>query len=157
MDASLTIRPARASDAPQLARMRYDFRAQTHGASEPDAAFVERCTAWMAERLGDGSPWRCWVAAREDDILGAIWVQAVEKIPNPASEPEEHAYISNFYVRETVRGAGIGSALLTTVLAWCDARPVDSVILWPSARSRPLYERLGFTSGHGILERAGSA
>src|SRR5690242_13763236 len=156
MDANVTIRPAHPSDAPRLARMRYDFRAQTHGASEPHAAFVQRCAAWMTERLGDGSRWRCWVAEREDDIAGAIWVQVVEKIPNPASEPEEHAYISNFYVPESVRGTGIGSALLTTVLAWCDARPVDSVILWPSVRSRPLYERFGFTTGSGILERPGN-
>ncbi|HEX6967004.1 MAG TPA: GNAT family N-acetyltransferase [Gemmatimonadaceae bacterium] len=156
MEANITVRAACTSDAPRLARMRYDFRAQTHGAGEPPDAFVQRCAAWMAERLGDGSPWRCWVAERGDELVGAIWVQVVEKIPNPASEPEEHAYISNFYVPESGRGSGIGSMLLTTVLAWCDARPVESVILWPSARSRPLYERFGFTAGHGILERPGA-
>lgn len=153
MDGDLTIRPANASDAPRLARLRYDFRAEMHEATESRAGFVRRCEAWMTDRLHDGSRWRCWVAERDGAILGGVWVQLVEKIPNPSDEPEEHVYISNVYVRAGERGSGIGSALLGEALRWCDARPVHSVILWPSERSRTLYERLGFTATRGILER----
>jgi len=155
MDASITIRLAHESDAPRLARLRYDFRSEMHATTEPEREFARRCESWMSERLRDGSRWRCWVAERQRDIVGGMWVQLIEKIPNPSDEPEEHAYISNVYVRDAERGSGIGSALLAAALAWCDGRPVHSVILWPSARSRPLYERLGFTPAHGVLERPG--
>jgi len=155
MDASITIRLAHESDAPRLARLRYDFRSEMHPTTESDHEFAQRCESWMAERLRDGSRWRCWVAERQYDLVGGLWVQLIEKIPNPSDEPEEHAYISNVYVRDVARGSGIGSALLDAALAWCDERPVHSVILWPSVRSRPLYERFGFTFADGILERPG--
>jgi GNAT superfamily N-acetyltransferase len=154
------IRLATPADAPVLARMRYEFRRTSPAAREPEAAFVERCTRWMAGRLRDGADgegsghrWRCWVAEDADGIVGHIWLGLIEKIPNPAPEPEEHAYITNFYVRERARGTGVGSVMLSAVLRWCEDRHVHAVILWPTARSRSLYERHGFTPRGHVMER----
>ena len=84
--------------------------------------------------------------------MGAIWVKLIEKIPNPNSEPEYYAYVTNFYVCEGARGMGLGSRLLSTALAWCKDVPVQAVILWPTKQSRSLYERYGFTVRSDLLE-----
>lgn len=148
----VSLRLAQQSDAPALAQLRYDFRSSTGIATEPESDFVERCSAWMTAHLDDNSLWKCWVAESNDEILGTLWLQLVEKIPNPRAEPEYHAYVTNFYLREATRGKGVGSRLLTMALDWCKAREVHAVILWPSEKSRTLYERHGFAVRSDILE-----
>jgi GNAT superfamily N-acetyltransferase len=107
----------------------------------------------MAARLAPDSRWRCWVAEEADQLVGTLWLQLIEKIPNPGAEPETHAYISNVYVQPSRRGAGLGSRLLDTCLRVCTGEAVDAVILWPSPRSRRLYERHGFAARDDLFER----
>lgn len=135
-----------------LAGLRYDFRTRHAPAVEDRGEFLARCEKWMSERLGDDSRWRCWIAEREGVTVGNIWLNLIEKIPNPAPEAEYHAYITNFYVLEEARGQGLGSKLLTVALEWCKDRKVHAAILWPSDRSRPLYERHGFAVRDYLLE-----
>jgi GNAT superfamily N-acetyltransferase len=145
------IRSANASDAPALAKLRYALRSTT-GVTEPEVDFLKRCTEWMKAHLQAGGHWQCWVAEREHKLIGCLWLQLVEKIPNPTAEPEYHAYLTNFYVDEFARGKGIGSQLLSTAIAWCETREVHEVILWPTPRSRSLYARRGFAVRDDLME-----
>lgn len=146
------MRLATPADARVLAGLRYDFRSALNPAVEPEEAFVARCSDWMAERLAPPSPWRCWVYERDTGVSGHIWLQLIEKIPNPAPELERHAYITNVYVRPDARGSGAGKALLEAALSFCTANAVDSVILWPTDRSRTLYARHGFAVRADLME-----
>jgi ribosomal protein S18 acetylase RimI-like enzyme len=147
----LVIRRAVPSDAPSLARLRCEFRVALRTAAEPESAFIDRCTVWMRPRLGSDSVWRCWVVEREGVIRGNVWVQIIEKLPNPVGEPERHGYVSNLYVQPVLRGAGVGSALLERGLRECVDQRVDSVVLWPTPESRSLYRRHGFDEGEDDL------
>ena len=140
-------------DAPTLARLRYDFRASQDPVAEPEADFLARCTSWMAARLVPGSAWRCWVAEDAGRLIGTLWLQLLEKLPNPVAEAELHGYITSVYVDRSRRGAGLGSRLLDTCLRICVAEGLDAVILWPSTRSRRLYERHGFAVRDDLFER----
>lgn len=133
--------------------LRYQFRGGLDPAAEDEAAFVERCAAWMTDRLRAAGPWRCWVAQAGEAIVGAVWLGLVEKLPNPIGEPEWHGYVSSLYVRAEHRGAGLGSALLEACLRECEATAVDAVILWPTPASRTLYLRHGFAVRDDLLER----
>jgi GNAT superfamily N-acetyltransferase len=150
--ADINVRLATASDAAALAQLRYALRSGNRAVSEDESEFVARCRLWMAERLGAGDAWRCWVAERGHELVGNIWTQLIEKIPNPSPEPERYAYITNFYVREGERGRGTGSRLLSVALEWCRASDTHAVILWPTERSRPLYLRHGFAVPEDLLE-----
>ena len=150
---SATIRAATPRDAPALARLRYEFRASLGEPDEDERVFVERCTAWMSPRLEPDARWRAWVAELASDIIGSVWIGLIEKMPNPIMEPEEHGYLTNFYVRDGARGAGIGTALLDAALGWCIERGVHAVLLWPTKRSRSLYERHGFAAPSALMER----
>lgn len=148
-----TVRRAVPADAPMLARMRYEFRAAMNETVEAPEPFVERTAGWMAIRLVDDSSWRCWVALNDADaIVGHVWLQLIEKIPNPAPELEVHGYITNVYVDQGARGFGAGERLMEAAMAFCREARVDSVILWPTAGSRTLYARHGFAVPDDMME-----
>lgn len=149
------IRVAVPADAAELARLRYEFRAAERGASESRDRFIARCTGWMAERLGRTS-WRCFVAQADRAIVGHVWLALIDKVPNPGDqEPERHAYLTNLYVQPAARG-GTGKALMEAALEWCRGQDVDTVLLWPTERSRTLYARYGFAAPGAIMARSES-
>lgn len=148
----MVVRQARPEDAGKLAGLRWEFRSGIARAEEGREEFVERCFRWMRERLGDPEPrWRCWVAEHDGHIIGHVWLGFIEKLPNPADEPERHGYISNVFVREELRGQGLGERLLRAALEAARAADVDRVILWPTERSRTLYRRHGFAEPTDVL------
>ena len=107
----------------------------------------------MAEHLGPGDGWLCWVAVLGTTLVGTVWLQLIEKLPNPVGHLDRHGYVSSVYVIPSLRNAGIGSALLTACLAEAKTQGVDAVFLWPTRRSRTLYERHGFAVREDLLER----
>lgn len=149
---TLAVRAATPADAGTLARLRYEFRAAIGRPVEGEEEFAARCAPWMAERLAPGGHWRCWVVETAAGIAGQLWVQLIEKVPNPVPELEWNSYITNVYVRPAARGVGAGRLLLETALAWCRAQGVDSVVLWPTERSRTLYARHGFAVRDDVME-----
>ncbi len=148
---TVSIRLAVPEDAEALARMRYAFRASTAPPTEDEATFVARCTNWMAGALASEGRWHAWVAEEEGTISGNLWLEVIDKLPNPAPEPELHAYITNVFVHPARRG-GVGGLLMDTAMAWCREAGVDSVVLWPTAGSRTLYARHGFAVREDIME-----
>jgi GNAT superfamily N-acetyltransferase len=147
------IRAAVPGDADRLAQLRWEFRLARAPVQEDRDAFLRRCVDWMRRELTSQAAWRAWVAVAGDEIVGNVWVQTINKMPNPVAERERHAYVSNVYVQPEHRG-GAGSRLLEAALAWVRAEKMDRVILWPSARSVSLYERHGFTHHGDVMELA---
>jgi len=138
------VRRALPRDADALAELRYAFRLEQRPATESPDTFAARCSNWMRPRLRGDSRWTVWLAERDGRIVGNVWMQFVEKIPNPGPESELHAYISNFFIVPAERNSGVGTQILSAAVAYCRAHHVDTVFLWPTQRSTPLYQRTGF-------------
>ena len=151
----MIIRPAGTGDAEDLARLRWELRSGLGQPEETADEFQARCRPWMRGRLDGPGGWRCWVAEQHGEVVGTVWLQLIEKLPNPVVEPERHAYISSLYVHPPLRGHGTGSALLEAALEACRALEVDAVILWPTEESRRLYARHGFAVRYDVMERRG--
>jgi len=147
------IRRATVADAPSLATLRYEFRAATGPAIETSEAFLPRFLEWARTRLDDEGAWRVWVLDHDGTIVGNVWLQLVEKLPNPNVDRELHGYVTNFFVRTEHRNSGAGSRLLHAVLEECERSNVDTVFLWPTERSRAFYERQGFVPPTDMLAR----
>ena len=151
------MRRATADDAVILATLRFEFRSAIGDAIELPDEFVARCESWMRDRLSDNDFWFAWIAETLDEdgalAIGAVWLQLVEKVPNPVIEKEAHAYVTNLFVMESERGRGAGSMLLEAAVAECKLWDVDTIILWPTFRSRTLYERHGFGATKDIMSR----
>jgi ribosomal protein S18 acetylase RimI-like enzyme len=150
----IDVRQAAPADAASLAALRWEFRTGRAEAREDRESFLARCEGWMAHELRPGGAWNAWIALRETQPVGQVWLMLVAKVPNPVGERDRHAYLSNLYVIPSARG-GIGERLLAAALACADAQRVDRVVLWPTPRSVRLYERHGFTRGGGeVMERS---
>ncbi|MGH7321480.1 MAG: GNAT family N-acetyltransferase [Candidatus Rokuibacteriota bacterium] len=57
------------------------------------------------------------------------------------------AELHRLYLDATLRGRGLGRALVEAVLAWCRAEGIGHLILWSDTRfdrAHALYERMGF-------------
>ncbi len=145
------VRLARRADARALAELRYAFRAEMAAPEEPEETFLERLTAWLADRLEAGT-WTAWVACAGGQPVGLVLVQVVEKVPNPVAEPECLGYVSSLFVQPGWRGHGTGSRLLAAALDFCRRGGAETVVLWPSPRSVPLYRRHGFRSAGEVME-----
>src|SRR5262245_40342010 len=150
------IRAATSVDWNALAEMRYQFRTEVESPTESKSRFIRRCTSWMKKNFGvESGPWRCWVIYNGKQLLGHVCVQLFEKMPNPVSEPEAHAYLTNFYVLPEVRGQGLGRKLLNKALSWCREQDTDAVILWATPESKSLYRRCGLVEPADVLELRG--
>ena len=147
----MIIELANSNDAAALAKLRYRFRSIADADRETESEFLARCTNWMSRHLRSEN-WICWVAREDQDIIGVLWLELIEKIPNPTNEPELHGYVTNVFVDETARGKGIGSQLIDIAIEFCKQRKVDSMILWPSQMSRALYRRHGFSVSERLFE-----
>jgi GNAT superfamily N-acetyltransferase len=145
------VRQAGPRDAAAMAALRYAFRTELEAPAEPRQQFVERTTAWLEDRLEAGS-WTGWLACEQNEPAGLVLVHLVEKVPNPVVEPESLGYVSSLYVRPRSRGRGIGDALLRTALEFCRGHGADTVVLWPSPHSIPLYQRHGFRRQGDVME-----
>ena len=147
----MIIRLATPADIPTLTQLRYQLRSKTVADVESKQQFLDRCSEWMARSLKQLN-WRCWVVEQDQTIFATLWLQLIEKIPNPTREPELLGYITNVFVAESQRAQGIGSQLLTTAINFCKQEPVQAVILWPTEKSHSLYERHGFVAREDSLE-----
>jgi hypothetical protein len=81
------IRSASTRDAALLAGLRFEFRGAIDPVAETKAAFVERCAAWMTPRLEAAGAWRCRVADTGRAVVGTVWLELVEKLPNRSGSP----------------------------------------------------------------------
>jgi ribosomal protein S18 acetylase RimI-like enzyme len=126
--AEFRVRRATPADAAELARIRFAFRAELDAPVESEAVFRERCARWMIAQLGPAGRWHCWVAVLGTTLVGSLWLQLIEKLPNPVGHPGFHGYVSSVYVVPELRNAGIGSALLETCLVEADVLQLDAVV-----------------------------
>jgi len=147
----IAIRSATAADAEALAALRWEFRGRRDPTPESESDFLARCVPWMRSRLEAGSVWRVWVVEDDRRVVGQIWLQIFEKLPNPNGEGQCHGYVSNLYVQPASRGS-VGGQLLDAALNYAKAQGADRVLLWPSPRSVTLYERRGFTRQSEVFE-----
>jgi GNAT superfamily N-acetyltransferase len=145
------VRSATAGDAAALAELRWEFRAGRVTPIETRDAFIARCADWMRRELVSERSWRAWVAVADGRIVGQVWLDLLEKVPNPVGERERHGYVSNLYVRPDQRG-GVGTRLLRAAIQCAQLNGVDRIVLWPTGRSVTLYERAGFTFHGDVME-----
>ena len=160
--ADVTIRVASAADAGILAASRYRFRT-TFDSPQPDArdaafeteaAFVGRAVP-LIENFLRGGRWRAWIAEHDGRICGHLFLQLVDKLPNPdPREPERLAYLTSFFVEPDVRDRGVGAALMQQLEAFAQWSDVEKIlIVGTTVRSRSLYARRGYASAPDLLQK----
>jgi GNAT superfamily N-acetyltransferase len=151
------VRQARTADAPVLARLRWAFKQEDYegegeqGEPAAPARSVADAEGWLRERLGNGR-WLAWVVESGGETCGHVFLQLVERIPEPYEDNTPVGYVTNFYVVPSQRNRGVGTALLEALRQHARSRGIEVLIVWPSERSAPLYRRAGFRPSAELLE-----
>ncbi|MFG2833367.1 GNAT family N-acetyltransferase [Streptomyces zaomyceticus] len=152
MTTDRTVRPARPEDARRLAELRWMFKEEDHEGRPPASArSLEEAERWIRDRLAGGH-WLAWVAETGDGICGHVFLGLVERLPEPYGDNLPIGYVTNFYVTPPHRKKGTGSALLEALTLHARGAGFESLIVWPSDRSGPLYRRFGFQASAELLE-----
>lgn len=139
-----TFRKAVPADALALARLRWDFRAEGGEVPiESFEAFERRFLAHFITGVADGT-WTRWVAEVDGAIVSTMSVHKITPVPRPCRSSDQWGYVTDCYTVPTVRGRGIGAALLAHVIAWARDEDFEEIIVSPAERARPFYERAGF-------------
>ena len=133
---AVVIEPARAADAPAVIALigrvfaEYDF-SWDPAAEVPDLFDLERHYGGEAGAF--------WVARLDGQVVGSVGVER---------QPHGRAELHRLYLDATLRGRGVGRALVEAVLGWCRAGGIAHLTLWSDTRfdrAHRLYEAMGFT------------
>jgi GNAT superfamily N-acetyltransferase len=131
------VRVAGAGEVAAIASLRSLWSA----GDEVDADFEGDMAAWLA---AEGDRRTTWLATFGDAPVGMASMLEYRRMPRPGRPNSRWGYVSNMFVRHEFRNRGIGSALLSAVIAAADERSYARLVLSPSARSLPFYRRAGF-------------
>ena len=149
----MNYRLANQEDFEQLAELRWDFRMESgeEKASMSKAEFVKQCIEFF-ERKSKNNYHFYWVAEKDDEIIAQIFVHKIDMIPRPCRIDDQFGYVTNNYTKPEHRGQGIGSKLMKRVVEWAKAEDLELLIVYPSERAVPFYERAGFRTENDVME-----
>jgi GNAT superfamily N-acetyltransferase len=149
----VTVRPARISDLPALVELLCQlFSIETDFAVRP-----ERHARGLRLLLGAVRRGRAYlaVAASQDQVVGMATVQTVVS----TAEGARSGWIEDVVVREDLRGAGVGTALMADIARWARDNGLVRLQLLADRRNHPaltFYDRLAFRTTNMICLRARS-
>lgn len=152
---AVTVRRAGPDDVRHLVELRRLWSSENLGRElEADADFVTEFAAWF-EREADQRV--TWIAEADGEPLGMLNMLVFTRMPVPSaarkSRPGQWGYIANVFVRAEHRNDGSGRALLDAAIAHADTAGFARLVLSPSERSIPFYERAGFAPASTLMVR----
>jgi GNAT superfamily N-acetyltransferase len=141
------IRRAEDADLAAIAWLRRESAAEQDG-DGADPSFEERFGAWYARESSRRIIWLAEVGGRP---VGAMNLSVFERMPRPGHAPSRWGYLGNAFVLATYRDQGVGGQLLDAVLGYASENGFVRVVLSPSERSIPFYERAGFGPADALM------
>jgi GNAT superfamily N-acetyltransferase len=112
--------------------------------SDPDFAAV--MDQWLES---EGERRTTWIATVSAQAVGMASLFEYHRMPKPQRPISRWGYVSNMFVRAESRKLGIGSALLTAIIAAAEERHYARLVLSPSPESVEFYRRAGFVDPDG--------
>lgn len=143
------IRQAQGGDLAAIIKLRREWTQEQDGEC-PDAEFDERLAEWFIQ---ESSRRITWLAEADSGPVGMMNLAIFERMPRPGRAPSRWGYLGNAFVLAAYRNQGIGTQLLGAILCYADENQLARVVLSPSERSIPLYERAGFGPANALLLR----
>ena len=144
------IRRAERADLAAIVRLRHEWTREEGIAELDDPDFEENLAAWFAREW----PRRImWLAEEGGHAVGMMNLAVYERMPRPGRALSRWGYLGNVFVLAAYRNRGIGSQLVSAALNYADQNGFARVVLSPTERSIPLYERAGFGPADALMLR----
>ncbi|GLZ39672.1 GNAT family N-acetyltransferase [Actinokineospora sp. NBRC 105648] len=145
----MIVRQATDADIASVALLRRLWTDEDDGKPSGDPDFEATFAEWWAQERSRREFW----IAEDTEPVGFISLVEFSRMPRPTRPPSKWGYISNFYVRLEYRSAGVGQELLAAALKHADERGYVRVVLSPTVRAIPLYQRAGFGPADSLMLR----
>ena len=138
----MQIRQAEERDLPALISLRRQWT------GEDDPTFAARWEEWY-RREQDRRVF--WIAELDDMPIGTTNLMIFERMPRPGAPSGQWGYLANMFVVEEHRDRGVGTAMITALIDYARSRQLVRIVLSPTLRSIPFYERAGFRPASELL------
>lgn len=143
------------ADVPAVAALRRAWTEENAGAPVHDDGFDAAFAAWFEREAHQRLTWVAEVGSRPVGMLNLL---VFTRMPRPRAHgapphPARWGYVANVYVEAAHRDAGVGRALLDAATTHADAHGFARLVLSPSERSVPFYERAGFAPATSLMLR----
>ena len=145
----MRVRAAETRDAASVARGEW-ATAETPGmlvgrpGEIPEAAYAEK----IADLAAPGS---YWVAEEAGAVIGHAFLEPMRMAGN------SHVFGLNIVVYPAYTGRGVGTALMTTLMAWAEAHPdlerIELFVRATNTRAIALYRKFGFVEEGRLVRR----
>jgi len=145
----IVIRRAESADLSLIIGLRSAWARELDGEVN-DPGFDERLAAWF---LREASHRITWLAEANGGAAGMMNLTVFERMPRPGRPPSRWGYLGNAFVLAAYRNQGVGGKLIGALLEYADENRFARVVLSPSERSIPFYERVGFGPADALLLR----
>jgi GNAT superfamily N-acetyltransferase len=145
VDSRAEVRQAGDADVGSLIELRAAWKG-----GPVDPAYVAAFEQWW-ERERDQRV--TWLAESGDRPVGMLNMLVFTRMPTPGRPRSQWGYVANVFVVEALRNAGIGRRLVDAATAYADAHDFARLVLSPSPRSVPFYQRAGFDLGRTLMTR----
>jgi GNAT superfamily N-acetyltransferase len=143
------IRRAKHADIAAVIHLRREWTQEEDGdIADPD--FEENLAAWFAREWSRRIMWMAEEAGRP---VGMMNLAIYEWMPRPGRALSRWGYVGNVFVVAAYRNRGIGSQLVSAALNYADENGFARVVLSPTEKSIPLYERAGFGPARALMLR----
>jgi GNAT superfamily N-acetyltransferase len=145
----IVIRRAENADLPEIIGLRSEWTREQDGHVD-DPGFDDRFAAWFVR---ESARRITWLAEADDRAVGMMNLTVFERMPRPGRPPSRWGYLGNAFVLAAYRNQGAGGKLIDALLHYADDNGFARVVLSPSERSIPFYERAGFGPADALLLR----
>lgn len=152
MRRNIQFKRASEEDSTPLAELRWDARAEggeTPAVSRED--FLSACVAFLRQGWANGSH-TLFIAAQGRLIVALLSIHRVRLFPRPAKPDDYMGVITENYTRPDFRNRGIGRALLQDGIVWSRKNDFELLVVYPSERAIPFYQRAGFSQENDVME-----
>ncbi|MEC1069667.1 GNAT family N-acetyltransferase [Priestia megaterium] len=118
---------------------------------EPNQEIDTELKEFFTNKMSDGSLVE-WVVEDNNEIIATGAIVFFEFPPTYTNKSGKKAYVTNMYTKESYRGQGIATKLLTKLVAEAKTAGIIKIWLGASKLGRPVYKKFGFKETDEWLE-----
>ncbi len=151
----MNIRLANEKDYNELALMKWEHCGEDdvdYGEHNLDGVDKEEFINEFVAFIKEHKDYRIIIAEEKQQVVSAMFVYMIPKLPKPNGNAKYIAYLTNVYTKSEYRSKGIGTKLLDYIKNYLKEIKCELMFVWPSDNSVNWYKRNGFSEENEIFE-----